>query len=451
VGGGTILSMSHSNEESISVQFLPSPALQGTIQVPGDKSITHRAILFGLLAHGITHVSGWLDAEDCRSSLRVAQQLGARVVEGRDGLSIEGTGGTLQAPADALDCGNSGTTMRLLLGPLAAKVPFACVTGDGSLRKRPMQRVLNPLRQMGASLVAEDNAYAPIRVTGQPLRGIEYRLPVASAQVKSALLLAGLLAAEGTTTVVEPVPTRDHTESMLSAFGAELHTDYTPAGRRLSIRSGQRLNGIPVSVPGDASSAAFLLAAAAIVPDSRITIAGVGLNPTRTGLLHVMARMGIHLDISNLRTIGGEAQGDVTVRHGVIRGVTITGDEVPSLIDELPIIAVLAAFAEGETHVTGAEELRVKETDRITAIVTGLQAIGVNVEERHDGFLIHGQSKVQGGRVDSFGDHRIAMSFAVAGCASETGVQVEQWSAVNISYPTFAASMSQLGAKWESV
>lgn len=443
--------MSHSNTESTSVQFLPSPTLQGAVQVPGDKSITHRAILLGLLAHGTTQIHGWLDAEDCRSSLRVAQQLGARVVESADGIRIEGAGGTLQAPTDILDCGNSGTTIRLLLGPLAAKVPVACVTGDESLRKRPMQRVLSPLQQMGASLEAEANTYAPIRVTGQPLRGIEYTLPVASAQVKSAILLAGLLAAEGTTTVVEPIPTRDHTESMLSAFGAELRMENTAAGRRLSIQSGQRLKGISVRVPGDVSSAAFLFAAAAIVPDSRVTIVSVGLNPTRIGLLHVMARMGIQVDISNLRTIGGEMQGDVTVRHGVIQGVTITAEEVPSLIDELPIIAVLAAFAEGETQVSGAAELRVKETDRIAAIVTGLQAIGVRAEERPDGFLIHGQPTVRGGRVNSFGDHRIAMSFAVAGCASESGIVIDQWSAVNISYPTFAATMTQLGAKWERV
>lgn len=436
--------------ESTAMTFLPSPTLQGVIKVPGDKSITHRSILFGLLAHGTTTVDGWLDAGDCRSSLRVVSALGAGVQEIEGRLLIEGTAGDLREPDDVLDCGNSGTTIRLLLGALSARVPFACVTGDASLRQRPMQRVLDPLRQMGASILARNNQYAPLSVTGQRLHGIEYRLPMASAQVKSAILLAGLLADQGTTHVIEAISTRDHTETMLRAFGATVSSEPTAQGTRLSIASGQSLRGTTVAVPGDFSSAAFLLGAAAIVPNARVTVVGVGLNPTRTGLLQVMKRMGIATDITNVRTICGEVQGDVTVTQSDIHGVMIHKEEIPSLVDELPILAILAAFAQGRTVVDGAEELRVKETDRIAAIVAGLQAIGGQVEERPDGFVIDGQSTLPGGRVDSYDDHRIAMSFAVAGLASTSGVQVEHWSAVDISYPAFVSTMATLGANIKS-
>lgn len=441
--------MSQNSDLQVSTSrvFQLSSGLQGTTAVPGDKSITHRAILLGLLASGTTTIQGWLDAEDCRSSLRVGEQLGARVQIMNDLVRIDGTGGELQEPIDVLDCGNSGTTIRLLLGVLAAKVPFACVSGDASLRGRPMRRVINPLLQMGASVQARAKGFAPLSVSGQKLHGIQYEMPVASAQVKSAILLAGILAADGSTTVTEGRKSRDHTETMLKAFGASICTDTTADGHhRITVDPQQTLLGTSVVVPGDLSSAAFLLAAGAIVPNSRVTIAGVGLNPTRSGLLNVMGRMGIQTEIQNLKTVSGEVMGDVTVTHGTIRPVRISCEEIPSLIDELPIIAVLAAYANGRTVVEGAEELRVKETDRISTIVLGLRQIGVNALETEDGFVIEGNGTVTGGRVDSFDDHRIAMSFAVAGLASQTGVRVDRWSAVNISFPNFASILEKLGA-----
>jgi len=425
-------------------QFTPAQTVQGVIRVPGDKSITHRAILFGLLAHGITTVDDWLDAGDCRSSLRVAQQLGAKVEELGNQLTITGTGGMLQEPLDILDCGNSGTTIRLFLGALAGRIPFVCMTGDASLRKRPMQRVTDPLRLMGANIFATKDKYLPLCVRGQSLNSIEYALPVASAQVKSAVLLAGMSASQGVTTVIEREISRNHTEMMLQAFGAPLEIEIKSGVRHLSIQAGGVLKGTHVVVPGDISSAAFIMATAAILPESSVTIQNVGLNPTRTGILGVMERMGCQLNITNRKVVAGESSGDITVKYSTMRATNIGGSEIPTLIDELPILAILAAYADGVTRVTGAEELRVKETDRIQAIVTGLRAIGVAAEDTSDGFYIHGGQTVRGGTVNSFHDHRIAMSFAVAGLASEKGVAVENWSCVDISYPTFANVLSSL-------
>ncbi|WP_231493375.1 3-phosphoshikimate 1-carboxyvinyltransferase [Alicyclobacillus macrosporangiidus] len=429
----------------------PGSPLRGTVAVPGDKSITHRAILFGLLAAGRTEVSGWLDAGDCRSSLRVARMLGAEVAEADDGrLVITGTGGHLREPEDVLDCGNSGTTMRVFLGAIAARVPFAVLTGDGSLRRRPMRRVIDPLTDMGAAIYARSGRFAPLAVEGRPLRGIDYTLPVASAQVKSAILVAGLLAHDGVTAVTEPEATRDHTENLLTAFGVHVKRTSSPAGNRIEVEPGQVLRGAPVAVPGDPSSAAFLIAAAALVPGSAVTVTGVGLNATRTGFLRVLGRMGARIELGNLRKVSGEVVGDITVTHGPLTGVEIEPAEVPSLIDELPVLAVLAAFAEGTTRVRGAAELRVKETDRIAAVAEGLRAMGVLVDEAEDGFTVYGRGMVDGGVVDSHGDHRIAMSFAVAGLASRRGVTVHGWDCVNISYPTFAATLEQLGASLQA-
>lgn len=426
--------------------FPPSQVpLLGAIRVPGDKSITHRGILFGLLAQGTTIVEDWLDAADCRSSASVAEQLGAVVREEPNRLVIEGTGGRLQEPRDVLDCGNSGTTTRMFLGALAARVPFACVNGDASLRKRPMRRVFEPLRQMGAKIDARSGNLAPFCVTGQPLQGISYTLPVASAQVKSALLVAGLLAESGSTTVVEKLPTRDHTENMLSAFGVHLSREHGADGHSVCVESGQTLFGTTVQVPGDISSAAFLLAAACMVKDSVLTVRSIGLNPTRTGILNVLRRMGAEVVVENQKLVAGERIGDVTVSAKDLSATVIEPVEVPSMIDELPVIAVLAARAKGTTVIQGASELRVKETDRIAAVVAGLRAIGVNVEELDDGMKIHGNGRISGGRVDSYDDHRIAMSFAVAGLASESGVTVQNWDCVQISYPTFLESLRQVG------
>ncbi|GMA48695.1 3-phosphoshikimate 1-carboxyvinyltransferase [Alicyclobacillus contaminans] len=430
------------------MRFAPVSGLHGCVSVPGDKSITHRGILFGLIADGTTTVRHWLDAGDCRSSIRVARALGAEIAVEDDILTIRGTGGELREPDDVLDCGNSGTTIRLLLGILAGRVPFACLTGDASLRRRPMARVLSPLAQMGAQIIAREGKYAPLAVVGRALTGIEYRLPVASAQLKSAVLLAGLLAASGDTTVTEDKPTRNHTETMLRAFGAPLQEATVDGVHRVTVSAGGRLRGTEVVVPGDISSAAFILAAAAIVLDSEVTVAGVGLNATRTGFLEVLKRMGGQVRITNQRVVAGEPIGDVTVSSSGLSGTAIGGPEIPTLIDELPILAVLAAFAEGDTVVSDAEELRVKESDRIRAVVQGLTAIGVEAEERPDGFVVHGRGPkgVQGGVVNSFDDHRIAMSFAVAGLGSARGVELRNWSCVGISYPTFQDTLRNIGA-----
>ncbi|MCF8563768.1 3-phosphoshikimate 1-carboxyvinyltransferase [Alicyclobacillus tolerans] len=433
-------------------RFTPAPALKGTVDVPGDKSITHRAILFGLLSEGTTAVEGWLDAGDCRSSLQVAQALGAAVQVNSDKLSIVGTGGNLSEPSDVLDCGNSGTTTRMFLGALAAKVPFACVTGDASLRRRPMRRVIDPLRQMGAAITARSDNFAPFAVSGQPLHGIEYTLPVASAQVKSAVLVAGVLAKTGATVVIEPEPSRDHTENMLRAFGADIRVERTQNATRIAVSPNQVLKATHVKVPGDISSAAFILAAAALVPGSHVTVRGIGLNPTRAGFLEVLKRMGANISMSNVETVAGEAIGDVTVSYGPLQGTDIAPHEVPSLIDELPILAILGAYAAGTTTVSGAGELRVKETDRISAIVEGLTKVGVQASERLDGFEVLGTGGcVPGGSIDSHKDHRIAMSFAVCGLASETAVEVRDWDCVNISYPSFLQTFERLGVSVPSV
>ena len=419
--------------------------LHGTVRVPGDKSITHRAILFGLLAAGETTVDGWLDAADCRSSISVARQLGADVEIRGSSLSIRGTGGQLHAPEDVLDCGNSGTTMRMFTGALAARVPFACVSGDASLRKRPMQRILQPLREMGADVHIGSNGTAPFAIRGTNLQGIEYTLPVASAQVKSAVLIAGCLAAKETTVVVERTASRDHTENMLPAFGATMRRmSLEGGGYRIEVNPNQTLQGTHVVVPGDMSSAAFLLAAAALVPGSSVSVLDVGLNKGRTGILNVLKRMGAKVEIANERIMAGEPIGDVTVSHHQLLATDILPDEVPAIVDEIPLIAVLAAFAEGETVIHGAEELRVKETDRIHATVAGLRAIGVDAQELPDGMRIRGQSSVQGGKIDSFHDHRIAMSFAVAGLLTKHPIHIENWSCVAISFPTFLDVMDEV-------
>ncbi len=425
--------------------FYPSSGLRGTIRVPGDKSITHRAILFGLLAKGITTIDGWLNAADCRSSLHVAKLLGAKVTETPSRITIEGTGGHLLEPADVLDCGNSGTTIRIFSGVFASLVPFACVTGDDSLRRRPMDRVIEPLRLMGANIEARGRKYAPFAVIKRPLKGIEYTLPVQSAQVKSAVLLAGCFAKSGKTIVNESVPARDHTENMLGAFGVKvLRKPYQQIGVSVEVESNQTLNSTHVSVPGDISSAAFLACAAAVVPNSDITIENVGLNPTRTGILNVLRRMGVHIDIINEQTIAGEPFGDIHVVSSDLVSTDIDPSEIPSLIDELPIIAVLACAAKGNTTIHGAKELRFKETDRIFAMAKGLREIGGDVEELDDGLIIHGKGFLQGGTVDSFMDHRIAMSFAVAGLFAKEAIHIQNWSCVQISFPSFIESLQEL-------
>jgi 3-phosphoshikimate 1-carboxyvinyltransferase len=400
----------------------------GHVAVPGDKSISHRAVLIGAIADGETHVRGFGRAGDTEATIGAVRALGVEVDElGDDELLVDG--GELRS--GAADCRNAGTLMRLLTGLVAGRDGHFELTGDESLSARPMERIAEPLRRMGARVETTDG-HAPVVVEGAPLRGIDYELPVASAQVKSAVLLAGI-AAGGETTVVEPVPTRDHTELMLEAAGARIRC------RPSSVTVQQSRLRLPeVAVPGDFSSAAPLLAAAALIPGSDLTVHGVGLNPRRTGLLDVLERMGVRVAIFNRRRAGREPVGDVQVQHGELVATEIDAAVVPLLVDELPLVALLASYARGETVIRGAAELRVKESDRIEAVTDLLRACGAHVRSREDGWSITGvPARLRGGRVDSRGDHRIAMLGAVAGLASREGVEVGGAEIVSISFPGF--------------
>lgn len=413
----------------------PVARLAGRVRVPGDKSISHRAALIGAIASGPTSIRGFLRAQDCLRTLACLSELGVTIEDGPDRIVVHGLGLRLQRPAGVLDAGNSGTTMRLVAGVLAGQ-PFSSeVTGDASLRARPMDRIIEPLMKMGARVEAMGGGrYPPLRITGGRLRGIDYRVPVASAQVKSAVLLAGLQA-EGETTVIEPVATRDHTEQMLEAFGARVrrHAD------AVTVAPGP-LAGREIAVPGDISSAAFLLVAAAARPGSEITVEGVGVNPTRTGVLEVLKAMGADVVIDAQGASSGEPVAAVTVRGRRLRAVSIGGEIVPRVIDELPVLCVAAAAAEGETVITGAAELRVKESDRIGAMARGLRALGIAVEERPDGMMIRG-GRIHGGRVESEGDHRVAMALAVAGLLASERVTVAGAEAIDVSFPEFIQTL----------
>lgn len=413
----------------------PVTRLAGRVRVPGDKSISHRAALIGAIASGPTSIRGFLRAQDCLRTLACLSELGVTIEDGSDRIVVHGLGLRLQRPGGVLDAGNSGTTMRLLAGVLAGQ-PFSSeVTGDASLRARPMDRIIEPLMKMGARVEAMGGGrYPPLRITGGRLRGIDYRVPVASAQVKSAVLLAGLQA-EGETTVIEPVATRDHTEQMLEAFGARVrrHAD------AVTVAPGP-LAGREIAVPGDISSAAFLLVAAAARPGSEITVEGVGVNPTRTGVLEVLKAMGADVVIDAQGASSGEPVAAVTVRGRRLRAVSIGGEIVPRVIDELPVLCVAAAAAEGETVITGAAELRVKESDRIGAMARGLRALGIAVEERPDGMMIRG-GRIHGGRVESEGDHRVAMALAVAGLLASERVTVAGAEAIDVSFPEFIQTL----------
>jgi 3-phosphoshikimate 1-carboxyvinyltransferase len=434
--------------------------LRGTLRPPPDKSISHRAILLGAMGEGETPVSRALDSDDTGATLRAVAGLGAQVTpepraDGALDLTIGGIGlkgpGTGWASGEgAIDVGNAGTLLRLLPGWLAGQGTGAWVLdGDESIRRRPVDRVAEPLSLMGATASCRDGRLPPLRIEGAELSGIEYRLPVASAQVKSCVLLAGLLAA-GETTVVEPAPTRDHTERMLAAAGVRLEVEETtvavrsPAGRRIVVRAADRIEAKPIEVPGDVSSAAFAIVAALLVPESRVRVEGVGLNPTRIGLLGILHRMGAGVEVEEGVASGGEPRGAVMARHGPLRGTRVGGAEVPVAIDELPLVALLGCFADGETVVEGAEELRHKESDRIAAVVEGLRGLGAEIEERPDGFAVHGSGELRGGALDARGDHRMAMLGAVAGLASRDGVEVNGMEAAAVSYPGFESDMDAL-------
>ncbi len=426
-------------------------ALSGTIRVPGDKSISHRALMIGGLAVGETTVHGLLEGEDVLNTAKAMRALGAEVTRDGDGIwHVHGVGvGGLSEPDDVLDMGNSGTGARLLTGVVAAH-PFACVlTGDASLRSRPMARIIAPLREIGARFIARSGGKLPMSVVGTetPLP-ISYTLPVASAQVKSAILFGGLNTA-GITTVIEPQPTRDHSELMLRHFGATVEVEDMPGGgRRIALTGQPELTGHTVRVAGDPSSAAFPAVGALIVPGSMVTLRHVGLNPLRDGLYRTLVEMGAAIVFGDKRDEAGEPVADLTVSHGPLKGVEVPAERAPSMIDEYPILAIAAAFAEGTTVMRGLAELRVKESDRLSAIADGLKANGVRVEVGEDSLTVHGTGgKVTGGgTVATHLDHRIAMSFLILGLAADKPVTVDDGAMIATSFPGFADLMAQLGA-----
>lgn len=417
------------------IDWISAPAgpLRGEIRVPGDKSISHRAIMFAALAEGTSRITGFLEGEDTRATARAFAQMGVRIEAPRPserivhGVGLHG----LHAPDDEIDCGNAGTGMRLLAGLLAGQRFDSILSGDESLSKRPMRRVIDPLTRMGAKIESNDGM-PPLRICGkQTLRGIEYDLPVASAQVKSAILLAGLYA-DGESLVREPHPTRDYTESMLRAFGWPIAFG---AGWAKSS-GGHSLRATDVAVPSDFSSAAFFIVAATLAHGSEIVLRDVGMNPRRTGLLAALRAMGADIRESNSRIHGGEAVADLIVRHAPLRGIDVPLEIVPDMIDEFPILFVAAAAAQGTTRIRGAAELRVKESDRIAVMAKGLRALGIRIEETPDGAIIEG-GKFSGGEVDSAGDHRCAMSFAAAGLLAVTPVRIADCANVATSFPGF--------------
>ncbi len=416
--------------------------LRGRIRVPGDKSVSHRAIMFASLADGMSRITGFLEGEDTRATAAVFRALGVRIEAPSDGerivhgVGVDGLHGT----DAALDCGNAGTAMRLLAGLLAAQSFDSTLIGDASLSKRPMRRVIEPLAAMGARIESSEGL-PPLRIRGgRRLRGIDYTLPVASAQVKSALLLAGLYA-EGETTVREPHPTRDYTESMLRQFGVAI--DYAPG--HACVRGGQRLRACDVDVPADFSSAAFFLVAASIVPGSDLVLEAVGMNPRRTGLLATLREMGADITVEREAVQGGEEVADLRVRHAPLRGIEVPVDRVPDMIDEFPALFVAATVAEGPTIVRGAAELRVKESDRLATMSTALRSLGARIDETPDGATIRGGTALTGGRVHAHGDHRIAMSAAVAGQLASAPVRIDDCDNVATSFPGFVALTTSIG------
>ncbi|SHH10776.1 3-phosphoshikimate 1-carboxyvinyltransferase [Thermosyntropha lipolytica DSM 11003] len=423
-------------------RIIKSRGLKGEIKVASDKSISHRAAIFSALARGESVIHNYLEAADTISTLNCLRLLGAKIEHNSAEVRIKGEGlHGLKEPDTVLDCGNSGTTMRLLTGLCASYPFFTVLSGDHSLNRRPMKRVILPLTLMGAEIEGRANGnYPPLAVKGKRLKGIKYDLPVASAQVKSALLLAGL-DAEGETVISEPVKSRDHTERMLQAMGADLKVD----GLTITLQPGKELGPQEFLVPGDISSAAFFMVAAALVPHSEILIKEVGINPTRAGIIEVLEKMGACIKLENRRTVGGEPIADIAVKSSELKGISIEGEIVPRLIDEIPVLAVAMAAAQGTSVVRGAEELRVKETDRIRAIVSELGRMGVSIVELEDGFIIEGdREKIKGAEVKSFGDHRIAMSLAVMGLIAEGETVIEGTEAVNISFPGFWDIMTRL-------
>jgi 3-phosphoshikimate 1-carboxyvinyltransferase len=424
-------------------------SLKGRVQVPGDKSISHRSLLFGAIAEGTTTIEGLLPAEDPLSTASCLRAMGVKVsaIETGQVVQVEGVGlDGFQEPESVLDCGNSGTTMRLMLGLLAGRTGRHFVmTGDDSLRRRPMKRVGGPLAEMGACIAGRSGGnLAPLAIAGQQLSGQVIRTPVASAQVKSAILLAALTA-QGSTTVIEPVQSRDHSERMLRAFGADL-TVGGPGNTEVVVTPGRSLTGQNVIVPGDISSAAFWLVAGAITPGADLTVENVGLNPSRTGILDVLEQMGARIEVLNQRDVAGEPVGDLRVTHGPLNAFEIGADLIPRLVDEIPVLSVAACYATGISRVSGAEELRVKETDRLAVMARQLGVMGARIEEFADGMAIHGETPLKGAEVDSETDHRVAMSLAVAAQIATGSTTLHRPEAAAVSYPNFWDDLERLQA-----
>jgi 3-phosphoshikimate 1-carboxyvinyltransferase len=434
---------------STELQFIVNAGgvLSGDLRVPGDKSISHRSIMLGALAEGVTHIHGFLEGEDALATLQAFRAMGVEINGPTAGeVTIQGVGMRgLHAPGQALDLGNSGTSMRLLSGLLAGQGFPVTLLGDASLSKRPMGRVVRPLQQMGADIETTGAGTAPLVMKPvRPLSGIQYVMPVASAQVKSCLLLAGLYA-EGETRVTEPAPTRDHTERMLQTFGYPV----TRSGEQCGVQGGGRLIACDLDVPADISSAAFFLVGASIAEGSALLLRHVGVNPTRCGVINILRLMGADIDLLHAREVGGEPVANLRVRSAPLRGIQIPHDQIPLAIDEFPALFVAAACAEGETVLTGAEELRVKESDRIQVMADGLAALGIEVRTTQDGIVIQG-GQLQAGEVDSHGDHRIAMAFAIAALRAQGPIKIRDCANVNTSFPDFAAFAKRAGLAIEA-
>ncbi|MBZ4666204.1 3-phosphoshikimate 1-carboxyvinyltransferase [Mahella sp.] len=430
------------------INISPKSHIRGSITVPGDKSISHRAVMLGSIADGITYIDGFLMGADCLSTIACFKELGVSIdVSGQSvcvhGVDMHG----LKPPTRPLDVGNSGTTIRLLSGILAAQRFTATLTGDASILSRPMMRVVAPLRQMGAEIDSPDGGvHAPLTINGKPLHGINYTMPVASAQVKSAILLAGLYA-DGPTTITEPYPSRDHTELMLKAMGIRILADEPDfeGSRSITIWPAQGLHCAHINIPGDISSAAFIITAAMLCAESHITIQNVGINPTRTGILEAYKDMGADIAISNRRLWNMEQVADISVGTSHLHGVTISGSIIPRLIDEIPILAIAASLAEGITIIKDVQELRVKESDRIAAISHMLRNFGVEADTTDDSITIKGKSRLKGCHIDPKGDHRIAMAAAIAGLAADSNTSIEGAECVEVSFPGFFELLNSLG------
>ncbi len=432
-----------SSTENMVFRVQSGGALRGTFRVPGDKSISHRSIMLGSLAEGTTHITGFLEGDDSLATLKAFRSMGVSIEGPKKGqVTIQGVGKHgLKEPQAPLDLGNSGTSMRLLSGLLAGQGLALTLVGDSSLSERPMRRVTDPLKEMGALVETTESGTAPLVIHPvKALHAIDYELPVASAQIKSCLLLAGLYA-QGETRITEPAPTRDHTERMLNGFGYPVQQQ----GDTISINGGGSLTACDIDIPADISSAAFFLVGASIAPDSDIVLEHVGINPTRDGVITILKLMGADIEVMNRRDVGGEPVADLRVRSAVLHGIEIPEDQVPLAIDEFPALFIAAACAEGVTRLTGAEELRVKESDRIQVMADGLKTLGADVTPTQDGIVIQGGGSLQGGRVNSHGDHRIAMAFAMAALRAQGEILIDDCSNVNTSFPGFTDLASTAG------